>query len=59
MGTPKASEAQGQILQMSRCAGGMLLIYDYGDSSLWVCHKLMELRELHILFRIINGVLTF
>lgn len=36
METPKASEAQGQILQMSRYAGAggggwMLLIYDYGD----------------------------
>lgn len=32
--TPKASEAQGHVLQMSRCAGGLLLIYDYGGSSL-------------------------
>lgn len=37
METPKASTAQGQNLQMSRYAGGMLPIYDYGDSSLGVC----------------------
>lgn len=43
LGTPKASEAQGQILQMSRYAGAMPQIYDYGDSSLCVCHRLMEL----------------
>lgn len=59
MGTPKASEAQGQILQTSRYAGGMPLIYDYGDWSLCVCHRLMELGELHVLFRIVNEILTF
>lgn len=34
METPKASKTQGQILQMSKYEGEMLLIYDYGDSSL-------------------------